>query len=314
VVLHELDPINVQLVVHTKDMGIKYVWIGLGYDYYDLIFPNYEDMLLKQTREYYRNYKASLSDSRGTAIKKSLRKLIYKTVSKEEAIKNIGYFSPVLEIEYQLVKNSLNYSEEFPKYISWNYANNMSLADRTDTPIIDRSLKNVLLGNSATFTNNHIDIINLIAEKNYNIKKILCPLNYGLPNYGDYIENLGDSHFGKQFYPIRKFMPFEKYIELIESAAVVIMNHKRQQAAGNVLPMLIKGASVFLREESPLYQYHKELGIILFSTQELERNPELIERRLSDHEVHQNREIIKMQRGTVSAHKKTENLIRTVMT
>jgi hypothetical protein len=313
VVLHSLDPFNQQLVAHTMNRDIKYVWIGMGYDYYDLIYSNEREMLLSDTRELYNEVKKTKQLKHGSLVKKSLKRIIYKSDNKVDILKKISYFSPVLGIEYEMVKNALSDIEVFPGYISWNYAKNSGLADNLDVPIINRKSNNILLGNSATHTNNHTEIFEFLSDNKKNIGNLLCPLSYGDRNYGDYIKQKGEGLFGKKFHALTNFVSYEEYIELIENSSVVIMNHIRQQAGGNILAMLIKGATVFLREENPLYIHHKDKGVILFSIQELENNPALLNRRLSDEEIYSNRMILKKQYGTQAALNKTRDMIRALL-
>jgi hypothetical protein len=49
------------------------------------------------------------------------------------------------------------------------------------------------------------------------------------------------------------------------------MNHKRQQAFGNINNALYKGAKVFLRPENLLYKYYKSIGMKIFSVEDLEK-------------------------------------------
>jgi hypothetical protein len=96
--------------------------------------------------------------------------------------------------------------------------------------------------------------------------KILVPLNYsGATWYRDIVIEKGNFLFGECFYPVVKFMQKEDYFDLISSCSVVIFNHYRQQALGNMNVMLYFGARIYLSEKSITYQYYKSLGYHVFS-------------------------------------------------
>ena len=51
------------------------------------------------------------------------------------------------------------------------------------------------------------------------------------------------------------------------------MNHRRQQAMGNISSALFKRASVYMRRENPLYGFFTDLGITLLPIDVLEADP-----------------------------------------
>ncbi len=314
VVLHALTNFNIRLVAQTMNTKIKYVWIGMGYDYYDLLYPIKEDLLLDKTKEIaLKNIKTNNNNKLIQMIKNFIKSIVYKRSEKEKIISRIDYFSPVLGTEYELIKQKYlaRKSDKFPKYILWNY-NVGDVVDDLNAPILNRKENGILLGNSSTYTNNHIEILDFLQNHKSSFSNILCPLSYGDAIYADNIDRIGNKYYGDHFISLRTFMPYDEYLTIISKSPIVIMNHKRQQAAGNIIVMLFKGATVFLREENPLYDHYINMGIILFSIQELINSPELLERRLTDKEIKSNRQLIKTFMGTEASLKKTKNLIETI--
>ena len=88
------------------------------------------------------------------------------------------------------------------------------------------------------------------------------------------------------------------------------MNHVRQQAVGNIVIMLYLGAKIFLRQECPTYTYFRDQGAVVFSIQELEKKPELLNQRLDHADMVVNRTIVKNNWSKEAANKKTINLLR----
>ncbi len=325
VVLHGLTFFNQQLVAYTKDSNIKYVWIGLGYDYYDIIYDHFEELLLPKTHQMYKKDHTSRLEAKTILYKlkqlknkiifklKNILKYKYKSDSKQSIISRIDFFSPVLVMEYDLVKNKFMNINKFPEYIHWNYGSNARLINDLEAPVINRNAKGILLGNSATYTNNHIEMLEFLKEQKDKFENIICPLSYGDMIYAKNIEMIGEKYFADSFFPLREFMSYDKYLLTMSSVPVVIMNHKRQQAGGNIGMMLFKGATVFLREENPLYMYYKNMGVLLFSIQNLKQNPNLLNYRLSNEEVLHTRLKFKQFGGLDVAKDRTESLIRKVI-
>jgi hypothetical protein len=128
------------------------------------------------------------------------------------------------------------------------------------------------LGNSATFTNNHIEAIDILEKIMVSEKrKIIVPLNYGDPSYAEEICQIGKNQLGDPFVPLMDWLTLEEYNQKISQCGFVIMNHKRQQAFGNINTALYKGAKVFLRPENLLYKYYKSIGMKIFSVEDLEK-------------------------------------------
>ena len=305
VVLHCLNLFNQQLVLHSDPSKVTFVWIGMGLDYYDLIFESAEFLLLNKTREI--AHKCDSTRSEQPQWKWFLKQLLPLSSLKRNTIKKIHYFSPVLENEYELVKRKC--APPFPSYIPWNYSSNAKIIDR-DCALENTVMgQNILLGNSAAPTNNHIEIIDFLSRIDLHGKKIICPLSYGNQQYADFIIKYADNKLGKRFVPIRDFMPLEDYTSLISNCSVVIMNHVRQQGAGNVDSMLAKGTKVFLREENPMFQLYKSKGIKVFKIQDLEADPNLLFENLDKKALENNKKILKQFRGMEIKISMTKNLI-----
>ena len=123
--------------------------------------------------------------------------------------------------------------------------------------------------------------------------KIICPLSYGNETYKKNIINIGNNMLGERFEPLVEFMNIDDYISKIVSCKVVIMNHVRQQAFGNIITMLYLGAKVFLREENPIYIFLKNQGASVYSIHDLEKNNNLIYEELTDSDILKNQNILR---------------------
>ncbi len=169
--------------------------------------------------------------------------------------------------------------------------------------IKDDSLKisgdNILLGNSASATNNHLEAFDLLSEYQLGDRKIVAPLSYGCPRYAKEIESEGRKQFGDRFIPLTSFLPIDEYNQCMSSCGIVIMNHYRPQAVGNIIAALYMGSKVFLNDTS-IYQYFTDLGCHIYSIKKDLRGTKKALTLLSDKEVAHNRTILKNNLGTSS--------------
>ncbi len=308
ILFHSMKPYKAEIATRSKG-GSKLVWIGMGYDYYDFIYPSKTDMLKEKTRKIYRAIEANHAKPKNK-VKEIAKRVLFRAYERKAVLSNIDYFAPVLEEEYHAI--SRNYTGIMPKYISWNYDISSKLGC-----IEDERRKtggsNILLGNCATYTNNHIDAFELIKRCNFRADaKIICPLNYGgNRQYKAAILEMGEQYFDDRFYPVLDFVEFEQYVGLLATCSHAIMNHIRQQAGGNILMMLYLGAKVFLDKKNPFYTHFKKMGITLFSIEDLENDPEPLINPLTDNAKHRNRRILMGYINQDAASKQTQRLIET---
>lgn len=147
----------------------------------------------------------------------------------------------------------------------------------------------ILLGNSADPTNNHLDALEALARCALRGSRVVVPLSYGGPaEYVELVKSKGRALFGDSFVALDRFMPLEEFNRTIAGCGVVVMNHLRQQALGTTSQALYRGAKLYLRPESPVYRFYEPMGITMgrWEPQEALLTP------LSEEDAARNREII----------------------
>lgn len=311
VVLHSFDLINYPLVA-LAPKNVKFAWLGWGLDYYKYIYKNSNSLLLEDT------LKAKLKCMEqpvkpSTSIIKILKVIGRKLLEvglKKKAYNRISSFSPVLKEDYDLVKKA-GLIPHLPSFIPWNYG---SLEESLIKNFIGQRVSGtkVLVGNSASFTNNHFeafDFLKVVAKSVDSPLHVIAPLSYGDDCCKQEVLKKGKACFGEHFHPVTDFMPIDKYVSLIKQCGFVVMNHKRQQAVGNIVIMLYLGARVFLREENPTYQMLKSEGAILNTLTELKAQPGMLKTPLTENEITQNIEVLYKHWSKAVIDQKTKNLV-----
>lgn len=264
VVFHGMNEFQAKVALEINIPKLKYVWSPFG------IEVNNNNAIVKNLPIGPITYKKFVY-SFGGYFKEILRPIYYLVVKgKKDPYKGVRMALQSMDFVSGLDK------EEFLKYHEYGIVKPTVKHFRFSYYPIDY-VKNyieyttkenhILLGNSATLTNNHLELFKILEDLDLRNFKIFAPLSYGNKIYADYIIDVGAKMFGQRFNPIIKFIPFEEYQRFLSSCAIVIMNHYRTQAAGNVLTSLYLGSKVYLSEKSTLYQYLKRIGCIVFSVE-----------------------------------------------
>lgn len=278
----------------------NYVWLGWGYDYYSRPFDTDllgESLILPKTSTQIKKQNGKKSITSLFGILSKIMKAFVKILVDSKffynlAMRNLKVFSPVLPQEYDLVKHKYGLGQ-VTKYSPWNYGilerhiiKNMQLGEIN-------SANSILLGNSATPTNNHFEALDTIV-KSATERTVYVPLSYGDMEYAklvkEYINN--NPKLARCCQVLDTFIPLTDYNAIINNCGFVIMNHVRQQALGNIVAMMYRGAKIFLREESVLYTYFKELDACVYSVQQLELDQSLLVQHLTNQEIEHNRIIL----------------------
>lgn len=119
----------------------------------------------------------------------------------------------------------------------------------------------VLVGNSATETNCHLEAFALIARHGCEDMEIHCPLSYGDAKYRDIVIANGRALFGDRFKPMLQMLPLPAYNDFLSTIDIAVMHHNRQQGMGNIVSLLAMGKKVFMRPEQAHTRYLNQLGL-----------------------------------------------------
>lgn len=131
----------------------------------------------------------------------------------------------------------------------------------------DDSLK-VLIGNSGSPMNNHLEVFTCLSHNIPSHAEIYCPLSYGNEVYIRKICEIGNRIFADRFHPVLETMPREQYEEFLSTIDVGIFNFPTKSGAnGHIKQLLSMGKKVFLNEEGPHYGKYRDFSIHIFSIQ-----------------------------------------------
>ena len=190
--------------------------------------------------------------------------------------RRVNYYSTVVPNERVFLSRILGRKAE---QISFHYITARKSIDQVH-PVVSLDSKKIWIGNSATLTNNHLDVFHML-KGHCDGYEILTPVSYTLngevrDSVTEAIEYSGRELFGSHYRPIQSFMPFTEYVNLMTTCSAFIFAHKRQQAVGNLVIALRCGGCVFMDSNSPVYKYFTSKGFYIYSLSDIKRGLEAV--------------------------------------
>jgi hypothetical protein len=281
IIFHSLVYNHAKLAnIIIKKYNIPVIWFPFGYEVYNMLSEFRKDIYLPETKKLLRKTKTNSNILFDIATP-------FKAKAIKKAISQIDFCALAIDTEFELYKKILNpnLKQVWFSYYPLDYLiteeNNI-----TNKP-------NILIGNSAFPTNNHSEIFNLLSKMDFKDRKLITPLNYGNQQYAKKIKEAGYEMFGNNFHPLLEFLKLDEYNKIVNTCGVVIMSQLRQQAFGNILTSLWFGAKVFLHPQNTIYKYLKDLGIYIYSIEEIDFKIPNIINNLSAKKTSTNKNILK---------------------
>lgn len=231
------------------------VWIGYGHDYLGLLSQYIGDLWFAKTE-------ALLNQL--SIRERQIGNLLMHITSVAQRV-NVFSVNPS---ESAMVREALPQlratHHSLPSYtVEDVFAHGPPLMDGPD----------VLLGQSASPHNNHLEAFDLLLDHLPTGARLIVPLSYVSKRYADHIEQVGRTLFGERFIALRDWMPIADYQQQISRCGFVVMNHRVQMAVGNIVSALYKGAKVFMQPANPLFGFFTDLGVTVFDIGELSNAP-----------------------------------------
>jgi len=230
---------------------VWFFWGGDGYHlgkfYNQFILPKTQKLRLKLAIDHFWN--GGWKDV-SKIVLGPLSDYFYPNYQVLKAIRNVDYIVPIVPQDYYILTSRYNFSAEL---FHLNYINDVF----STHPSIDQyeSGKNILLGNSAHFSNNHMEAIDKLASYELGERKVIIPLSYGDEQYAKYIKKYARQNLGENTLILDNYLPLNEYRRLIASCNIMMMNQCRQQALGNVIIALWFEKTLYLNKKSGLYEY-----------------------------------------------------------
>lgn len=246
----------------------KIIWWAWGYDIYfhwGICPPLIKLPLYKpQTLNYIKAH-SRLGFYSFIKLAYRIMRYFYDFYLRRSAIKRIDYFSPVIPTEYDLLRSGCRFfhAKPFMLKVGPGYRPMPEFRYCKDQG-------NILIGNSLTFTNNHLDIFKMVRNiRISDCSKYIIPINYG-SDFKDIEKFKSIANLGSKAIWLDQFIPYEKYMAMLDSCSYAIFGVIRQQAMGNIRSCLNRGIKVFLYKDSIVYKDLKQRGYKVFPIEDID--------------------------------------------
>lgn len=250
---------NAASIMKYIPRNIPVIWVVWGYEVYSIMDAGRLGLYGPKTRAFFNN-------STLASVKNRIRPFYLRASGKirpaRNVLKRVNFVVTKYAEEFQLLRRRGFLGEkcvhlELPVMLLEDVLGVSSSFE----PSIGR---NVQVGNSADPTNNHLEVFDVLRGCDLRGREVIVPLSYGCSRYRDYVIKEGLRLLGEAFTPLVEFMPLPDYLQRTDSCSIVIMNHYRQQAGGNIFAALCRGARVYLGP-SALYDSLKRWGLAVDS-------------------------------------------------
>ena len=261
VVLYELDYVKSYIALQIPQ-NIPIAWRFFGAELYDRKMTAY--MSANSLKFYNTNKEKLLKILNSKIILGKLKSWIKNSKNPNhyftDAMKRVDLFLCLCEYEYDHLTQNW---EHLPPFVQIPLSFNFSKLN------INGEKNLVLIGNSRSIYNNHIDIIQLIENSNHSGQLVfLIPFSYGMENfYTNEIKRLV-SISQKHFELLENFMPYDSYLNLLGKTKAAVYNCYRQMAMGNIAELLNSGVKVYLSVNNVIYRWFKDLGLKIFTIED----------------------------------------------
>lgn len=272
VVLHCLYALPAELVCKIP-RNVKVIWYAWGFDLYGNEYPIKpllevgEEKLKPMTKSKVKGIIWLKEALRRYRVLTETKGYLTKSASAQyEAIARVDFFAGVFASEHKLLQDNCKYYHAIRIIHNYIHPEEFALKDIDKHQTITGN--NVLLGNSASYLCNHIDIIHALYNQTQNHNyDIYCPLSYGGNSfYVNSVVKEGKRLFGERFKPLLDYLPLDEYTKIIQSCGSLVLGYQRQAATCNCLTSMWNGLKVFLPATSMNYEEYKNVeGLKVFS-------------------------------------------------
>lgn len=217
-----------KIIIH----GFYWPYLGIFY----FIKRNY----LKKS--YWMTWGGDYRNIKPKTIKGKLNKIINDYIKSQ-------FYGYINGLELEIKKIEKQYKIKKGKYYKLFYSYGL------DKKIILKNISNesinILIGNSASKLNNHLEVFEKLKD-NKKIK-VFCPLAYGDEKNLEWTKIIlkkGKIYFGERFVPILKMLPYEEYKFFLSQIDIAIFAYDVQASFGNIILLLGLGKTIYLKKDS----------------------------------------------------------------
>lgn len=267
VFFYNLDEVKIPILLKLKP-HVKAIARFFGYELYAV---NAKKYLSENTWRFYAPAKKSL-----LSFIKALCLLIIRKIkillnieyklqfdNQKSIYKRLDAIMMISKTEYEELSSSFY----LPKLIEMQFTNHENEPHQLN--INNQKQNKIIIGNSGSRWNNHIDILDSI-KRTENKSKIEFYLFFSYENgtvYSNEVKSIAQKI--NNVYLIEEFLDKEKFENIYKNASALVINSYRQHALGNVITAIKFGCKIYLNKRSSSYHWLVSLGFLISEVDEL---------------------------------------------
>ena len=184
-----------------------------------------------------------------------------KEFFRRPVIKRVGYIISYIKGDFELAQKWYHSRAKYIECIL--YPSN--LAPHIPSKPRDHKGIKILVGNSGSPSNNHLEFFEGLQQFKDEDILIFVPLTYGEKSYIHQVINDGKEKFGDKFIPITEHVSNSEYCSFLSTIDIAAFNHNRQQAMGNIISLLGLGKKVFINPHITSWAFFLSKNISVFN-------------------------------------------------
>lgn len=255
-----MDNIKADIIYHSHP-GILHCWCFYGAEIYQQTNLFRRDLYGPATRKLL----WSLPEIK---FRYDLRKFYFKFLRfKNPPISSLLRAIPKIHRILWYVEEEMDKINTRLKLPPWQFFQFFNFSDiiPSGTEFTDRDTRRILIGNSATVENNHVDVLEVLSKTSDHLFTYSLPLTYGqFPRYKAKIKTLYENQLGDRVTFLEHHMKLESYYLFLQQHPTAIFLHHRQQGLGNILYMLYTGTKVYLSRSNIVFHWLQKNQIKVF--------------------------------------------------
>jgi dTDP-N-acetylfucosamine:lipid II N-acetylfucosaminyltransferase len=255
VYIHQLAPLMYRWI--AKNSFRELHWMSWGTDLYNLPFVK-TDFYEPETRTFIKRSRFDLNKFL-YIVKVYLTNMPFKN----EAYSKVKSMLTWMSSEFQFATANIAALKAYHKYFFYEnqmpYEHIDKIIGGSRTKDVSGKLK-LIVGNSGTASNNHIDAIRSLQEMGVEAD-LYIPVSYGESDYISFLKANTNFYKRGRIFFMDEFMDFEKYVHFLYSSDAIIMNHIRPQGYGNIFMMMYMNKPVMFNPKNISLPDLKAAGI-----------------------------------------------------
>lgn len=259
VILYYLDGTKMQLLEYVKSYNGKIFWSFFGAELYSL--REFQNTFLSKDALKFKNYN-SLSSLKALLIE-FIRPYYWKLKNKWSPLEKLIYASKKIDgliwynkFEYDMLNKMLDH--QLPAFVE------CSVSSRICSSNALKANTKIIMGNSGSIFNNHIEGIKYLAASNKKYSTSI-PINYGATiDYKNLLKSEAEKHNLNIDY-LENHIPYNEFIDYVNEHSTAVYPCYRQMGIGNIIIAIQCNLKIYLSEKNPTFPWLKSIGLKVFS-------------------------------------------------